>query len=1005
VSYVELHTHSSFSLLDGVSPPEALVSQAAELGMPSLALTDHNALYGAVPFVEAAKSHGIHPILGAEITLEGGYHLTLLVENAQGWRNLCALISQAQANAPKGQAALPWAALNSRTDGLIALSGCRQGPIAQALLCWDRTAAFRAARRLRELFGADRLWIELQHHLRPDDNALVGNLVSLARHMGLAYVATNNVHYARREGKHLQDVLTAIRQRTTLDAAGTRLHPNAEYYLKPRWRLLPLFKDYPDALTNTLRIAERCQFQLCYGLQDLPTFPTPGLDAIGYLTQLCHQALPWRYRDLSERVCAQLGHELAVIDRAGLANYFLIVWDVIRFARQHGIRCQGRGSAANSLVAYLLGISPIDPLAHDLVFERFLSDERPALPDIDIDFAADRRSEVLQYVYDRYGHDHAAMAATVITFQARSALRDVAAALDLPSELLQQAQQALDAADASDAPADDMLRLVADLCRQIDGLPRHLGQHSGGMIITGAPLAERLPTEPAAMPGRVVVQWDKDALETAGLIKIDILGLRMLSAIAEAQAIIAATGRPIDLDRLTFDDAAIFAMITRADTIGVFQVESRAQAQILPQLRPRTFNDLIVAISLIRPGPLQGDMVHPYLRRRQGLEPITYKHPLLKGALEETLGLVLFQEQVLKVARDLAGFTAGQGEQLRRALGAKRAGEAIERLRDAFLKGACARGVSEPIAGAVFDQLRAFGSYSFPKSHAAAFAVLVYQSAWLKYYYPAAFYCALLNNQPMGFWPPAILVRDAQRHDIEVLSVDIARSLARCRTDGRRIRLGLNYITGLGEQGAQRIVEARQAQSFTDLADFCRRTRLPRRIVEALIMAGACDGWHRPRRQLLWELGALRYREDELDLSVPGPDVELPPLTRAEAHTAEVGVLGLSTGDHIMAFYRRWLDQQGAQTSATLEGCDDGQRVKVSGHCVVHQAPPTAKGFHFLTLDDEWNLINVIVSPGVVVRDGRHLHSGRVLLVEGVVQREGEVINLIAQRVAPLVLG
>jgi error-prone DNA polymerase len=747
---VELHAHSCFSLLDGVSSPEALVAQAAELGMSALALTDHNALYGSVPFIEAAKVHGIQPILGAEITLEDGHHLTLLVENAQGWRNLCALISQAQANAPKGQAALPWAALDGRTGGLLALSGCRQGPIAAALLRWDRTTAFRAARRLLGLFGPDHFWIELQHHLRSDDNALVGNLVSLARHLGLRYVATNNVHYARREGKQLQDVLTAIRQRTTLEAAGTRLRPNAEYYLKPRWRLLPLFKDYPDALSNTLRIAERCQFQLCYGLQDLPTFPLPrGLDAIGYLRQLCHQALPWRYRDPPERVCDQLAYELAVIDRTGLANYFLIVWDLVRFARQQGIRCQGRGSAANSLVAYLLGISPIDPIAHDLVFERFLSDERPALPDIDIDFAADRREEVIQYVYARHGHEHAAMACTLITFQARSALRDVAAALDLPSELLQQAQQALDIADASGPPAGDMLRLAADLCRQIDSLPRHLGQHSGGMIITGAPLAERLPTEPAAMPGRVVVQWNKDALETAGLIKIDILGLRMLSAIAEAEQIVASLGEPIELDRLTFDDQDVYAMIAKADTIGVFQIESRAQSQMLPRLHPRSFNDLVVAISLIRPGPLQGDMVHPYLRRRQGLEPVTYKHSLLKGALEETLGVILFQEQVLKVARDLAGFSAGQGEQLRRALGAKRAPEAIERLHGAFLTGARARGVSESIAAAVFDQLRAFGNYSFPKSHAAAFAVLVYQSAWLKYYYGAAFFCALLNNQPM----------------------------------------------------------------------------------------------------------------------------------------------------------------------------------------------------------------------------------------------------------------
>ncbi|HEX5691983.1 MAG TPA: error-prone DNA polymerase, partial [Roseiflexaceae bacterium] len=511
---------------------------------------------------------------------------------------------------------------------------------------------------------------------------------------------------------------------------------------------------------------------------------------------------------------------------------------------------------------------------------------------------------------------------------------------------------------------------------------------------------------PAAMGGRMVVQWDKDALETAGLIKIDILGLRMLSAIAEAEQLVRATsGQPLDLDRLTFDDQAVYAMIGRADTIGVFQVESRAQAQILPRLRPRSFNDLIVAISLIRPGPLQGDMVHPYLRRRQGLEPVTYKHPLLKPALEETLGVILFQEQVLKVARDLAGFSAGQGEQLRRALGAKRADAAIERLRAAFVAGATARGVSDGIAAAVFEQLRAFGSYSFPKSHAAAFAVLVYQSAWLKRYHAAAFFCALLNNQPMGFWPPAILVRDAQRHGVEMLGVDVARSLPRCRTDGQRIRLGFNYITGLGHDGAERIVAARQHGPFADLADLCRRTRLARRTVEALIVAGACDGWGVARRQLLWELGTLRYQEDELELPVPGPDVELPTMTRAEAYVGEVDVLGFSVDEHIMAFYRRWLDTRRMPNSATLEGCDDGQRVRVAGQCVVHQAPPTAKGFQFLTLDDEWGMINVIVSPGVAQRFGCTLHGSRILLVEGVVQREGEVINVIAQRVEPLVVG
>src|SRR6266545_1395864 len=999
IDYVELHCHSAFSLLDGASTPEALVARAADLGMDALALTDHDALYGAVPFVTAARARGIRPIFGAELTLEDGHHLTLLVENEAGWRNLCTLISRARMRMPKGQAALPWADVQHHTTGLICLSGCRQGPVAAALLRWDRAGAFRAAKRLRELFGPERCWIELEHHLRKDDSALVDNLVSLARHLQLGYVATNNVHYARRDGQPLQDVLVAIRERSSLDAAGTALRSNSEAYLKTGGRLFPLFRAYPDALANTLRIAERCQFVLRYGLQDLPAFPTPpGKDAIGELAQLCHEGLRWRYGAPSERVCAQLNYELSVIEQAGLANYFLIVWDIVRFARTHGIRCQGRGSAANSLVAYLLAISPIDPLAHDLVFERFLSAERPALPDIDIDFAADRRTEVLEYVYQRYGHDHAAMACTLVTFRARSALRDVAHALDLPPALLGQAQQALDDAAAVGGTA----ALAAELCRQIEGLPRHLGQHSGGMVLTGAPMAQRVPIEPARMPGRVVVQWDKDALEEAGLIKIDILGLRMLSAISEAVTLIGQTSGSLpDLDRLTFDDPKVYEMIARADTIGVFQVESRAQAQVLPRLRPRCFHDLIVAISLIRPGPLQGDMVHPYLRRRQGVEKVVYAHPLLRPALEETLGVILFQEQVLKVARDLAGFTPGQGEQLRRALGSKNATTAIERLREAFLRGAEAKGVLLGVATAVFEQLRAFGSYSFPKSHAAAFAVIVYQSAWLKRYHTAALFCALLNNQPMGFWPPSVLMGDARRHGLAILPLDIEHSAARCALKAGGIRLGLSYINGLGAAPIERILAARP---FAGLADLCRRTRLPRAHVERLIAAGALDGWGE-RRQLLWELGTLRYAADELDLPIPHRMPDLPPQSRAEAFADEMAALGLSPSDHVMSFYRTWLDGERIHSSMTLETCDDGQRVRAAGLCVVHQAPPTAKGFHFLTLEDEWGMINVIVSPGLVMRDGNHLHGGRVLLVEGVAQREAEVINIIAQRVASLGVG
>jgi error-prone DNA polymerase len=992
IDYVELHCHSAFSLLDGVSPPAALIERAAYLGMDALALTDHDNLYGAVPFITTAKANGIRPILGAELTLADGHHLTLLVAEERGWRNLCTLISLGQANAPKGQAALPFELLEGHADGLICLTGCARGPVAAALRRWDRHGAFAAAKRLRDLFGGNRCWIEVQQHLQPKQGLIARSLVDLARHLGLGYVATNNVHYARRDGHRLHDLVTAIGTHTPLDAAGPLLRGNSEYYLKPGGRLLPLFSAYPEALTNTRRIAEQCAFELRYGLQDLPRFPTPpGLDGDRYLAQLCQVALPRRYGGTPERACRQLAYELRVIGGAGLANYFLIVWDIVRFARSQGIRCQGRGSAANSLAAYLLGISPIDPLAHDLVFERFLSEERPTLPDIDLDIAADRREEVIQYVFQTYGHDHAAMACTFSTFGARSAQRDVARVLELPIEQL---------ADAGDAPPGSTRALVAELCQALEGLPRHLGQHNGGMVLMRAPLAERVPIEPAAMAGRMVVQWDKDALEETGLVKVDLLGLRMLSALDEATRLIKENGGMVCLDRLTFDDPAVYAMIGQADTIGVFQVESRAQAQILPRLRPRCFDDLVVAISLIRPGPLQGNMVHPYIRRRLGVEPVRYAHPLLEGALKDTLGVILFQEQVLKVARDLAGFTPGQGEQLRRAVGSGGGTAAIAPFRETFRAGAAARGVPTRVADAVFAQLEAFGGYSFPKSHAAAFAVIVYQSAYLKRYHPAAFLTALLNNQPMGFWPPAILVRDAQRHGVRVRSLDIQSSGEHCTLDDGAARLGLNYVRGLAEDGARRIVQARAARPFADLTDCCRRTRLPRHLVEHLILAGAFDGWGQARRMLLWELGMLRYEVEELELPIPSDAVDLPPLEAEEAHELEVAMLGLSTEPHPLARWRRALAARGYVSSYDLPRAA-GRQVRVVGTLVIHQAPPTAKGFHFLTLEDEFGMINVIVQPWTAARDRQAMRGG-MLHIEGTVQQEGDVVNVLASRVTAL---
>jgi error-prone DNA polymerase len=999
--YVELHCHSAYSLLDGASTVEALVTQAAYLGMPALALTDHDALYGAVPFVEAARGVGVRPILGAELTLEDGCHLTLLVEDARGWRNLCQLITLAQHEAPKGQAALPWAALDGRGEGLLCLSGCRRGPLATALLAWERQRAFRVARHLAALFPG-RLYVELQHHLRPDDPTLVDDLHRLAGYLRLPTVATNNVHYARRDGQRLQDTLVAIRRRTPLARLGSELHPNDERYLKPNSRLAPLFRFQREALQNTLEIAERCTFQLTFGLQDLPRFPTPpGCDADGYLARLCADGLLACYGAVGDAATRQLQHELRVIAQAGLANYLLIVWDLVRFARSSGIRCQGRGSAANSLVAYLLGIGPIDPLRHSLVFERFLSSERPSLPDIDLDVDAARREELIQYLYARYGQEHVALACTFITFQARSALNEVAQALGVAPALLREAELGIErgAGLRADDPA---VRLIGELCREVHGLPRHLGQHSGGMIVTCPPLSERLPVEPTAMPSRTVVQWDKDALETAGIVKIDVLGLRALSAISEALDWMAQLGMEVpDFSRCSYDDPAVYAMLAAGDTLGIFQVESRAQSTVLPRLKPACLDDLVVAVSLIRPGPVQGQMVHPFLRRRAGDEPVSYLHPCLEPVLKSTLGVLLFQEQVLLVAEAAAGWSRGRGELLRRAL-SKDDAAAVATLRDAFVADARGCGVDHATAEQIFAQLAGFAGYSFPRSHAAAFATVVYQHAWLKRYAPATFYVSLLNHQPMGFWSPAVLVGDAKRHGVRFANVDVNGSEVRCTLEAGAIRIGLSYVNGLGEQGAERLVATRGTHSFADLRDVCRRTLLPRPIVERLILAGALDSFGQPRRTLLWDLGGLRYAADEMELDTPLPALDLAALTHWELQRQEEAVLGLSVGPHAFAALRAWLREQGLWSSKALRRGESGSRVETAGILVVRQSPPTAKGHVFLTLEDEHGLIDIILRPRIAERYRALFQAGGALRVVGMLQREGEVTSVLAWHLEPL---
>ncbi|MCA0455371.1 MAG: error-prone DNA polymerase [Chloroflexi bacterium] len=1011
--YVELHAHSYFSLLDGASSPDELVNRAQTLGMSLLALTDHDAVYGAPRFVQAAHKAGIRPILGAELTLDDYSHLTLLVKDEQGWQNLCALITAARHNAPKGEAVLSVGALEGHTGGLIALSGCRQGRIARALLKRDKAAALSAANDLLRLFGTTNFWVELQHHRLPDDNRLVAHLAALATHIGMGVAATNNVHYAAPDGHLLQDVLVCIRDNTTLDESN-KLRPNSEYYLKSGNEIEALFAAYPQAVTNTLRIAEQCTFELQYGLQELPRFPTPcSLTADTYLHQLCiKRAMQLGF---AIHTYEQIDYELRVIHNSGLSNYFLIVWDIVRYAREQGILCQGRGSAANSLVAYLLDISPINPLSHDLVFERFLSSERQVVPDIDIDFDAARREEVIQYVYQRYGLEHAAMASTFVTFRARSAIRDVGRSLGLPLDVLEHVTTSLDVHQSRNLHDSTSLKdalggqiemqtwqQIVQLAEQLDGFPRHLGIHNGGMVITEMPLAHRVPTEPATMTDRHVTQWDKEALEDIGMVKIDILGLRMLSAIAEAVSLISENSERVpDLSQLTFDDPAVYNMICTADTVGVFQVESRAQAQVLPRLNPRSFADLIICISLIRPGPVQGDMVHPYLRRRDGEEAINYLHPLLEDALKETLGVILFQEQCLKVAQSIAGFTAGQGELLRRALGAKNTGAAIDKFYNDFIAGAAAKGVETDVAETIFNRLRAFGGYSFPKSHAASFAVLVYHSAWLKCYHPAAFYTALLNNQPMGFWSPAILINDAQRHSIPIYPVDVNRSQYGCILEDKGIRLGFNYINGFGEETGKKLVEARGGAPFEHLKDFRQRVMLSRNLMENLIAAGAMDIWQQPRRNLIWQLATFQNDVKMLNLISASEAIALPVLSQAEKASMEYGITGLSTGSHPIVFYRLQLNQHGILSSLQFNQHPTGNKVCVAGLIVVHQAPPTAKGYRFITLEDEHGFINLIVKPKIYVEFRRIIRSASLLLAEGQVQRQGTVTNLIVERCMP----
>lgn len=1011
MSYVELHCHSHYSLLDGASSPAALLDRAVELGYSALALTDHDGLYGAVAFYLAARERGIRPIIGAEVTLADDSHLVLLARDRRGYANLCALLSQAGLAGSKRRPILDWDLLASRARGLIALSGCERGGLPRLLLDERPDEALEFAARCRDIFGPHGYYVELQRHRLPDDARLNYGLAMVARQLGVPIVATHNVHYATRSGHRLHDVLTAIAQRTTLEEA--RLRPNSEYYLPSAAEMEAWHHRYPQAVHITAEIAAQCQVDLDFSGERLPEFPVPpGETAYSYLHHLCQEGLRRKYRPVTPTAARQLQHELEIIQETGLAGYFMIVWDIVRFARQERILARGRGSAANSIVAYLLDITAVDPLAHNLLFERFLTRDSHTMPDIDIDFAADRREEVIQYVYRTYGQERAGMVATTITYHARSAVREVAKALGFPLDVVDRVAKLVPV--AGDVPAavrrlagesahSGPWQLLIELTREIEGTPRHLGIHSGGMILTGAPLAEIVPLERATMPGRVVVQWDKYSVEDAGLIKFDLLGLRALTAADEVvRTVRDARGLEIDLDGLPLDDPVVYDTLCRGDTVGAFQVESRAQAQMLPRLGPRRFEDIVVAVALIRPGPLQGDMVHPYLRRRRGQEAVTYYHPCLEPVLQETLGVILFQEQVLRVAMAIAGFSGAEADGLRRAMSRQRSPEEMDRWQARFLAGAVEFGLLESEATEIFAKLAAFAGYGFCKSHAAAFAQTAYHTLYLRHYYPAEYYCGLLNARP-GYWGPDVLVGDARRHGVSILPVDANLSRANCCVEGTMaVRLGLQYVHGLGEAALARIEAAQAEGPFRSLHDLYARTHLNRDQAQALIRAGALDSLGRPQRELLWELGRLRHTEGEFELEIPEGNASFPDLTLPERIAADYELLGLPAHEHVMALYRQALDRLGVAASGALGACRSGQRVRVAGAVVIRQQPPTAKGFVFLTLEDEEGLINVIVRPDIMERYREVIKTADLLLVDGAVQSEFDVVNVIAYRLASL---
>ncbi len=1061
VPYAELHCHSNFSFLDGASHPEQLVEEADRLGLEALALTDHNGFYGIVRFAEAARAVGLPTVFGTEITLTAGLqgrsarteadtqqqvstgmlpdthapdphgqHLVVLAEGPTGYARLARALSLGHLAGEKGvpQFGLLDIADAVRGHGWV-LTGCRKGSVPQALVADGPSAASRELRTLMELFGRDRVLVELWDHGHPLDSVRNDALAELAARHDVGVVATNNVHYATPAQRRLASAVAAVRARRSLDELDPWLPAASSAHLRSGGEQLRRFARYPGVVELAAEVGRAAAFDLSLVAPNLPPYPCPNgpdgnpLTEMQYLRQLVEVGGRRRYGDrpaahedlsLRARAWRTIDHELEVIEHLGFAGYFLVVWDIVEFCNRADIYCQGRGSAANSAACYALGITKADAVSLGLLFERFLSTERDGPPDIDLDIESDRREEVIQYVYERYGRHHAAQVANVITYRARSAVRDMAKALGYATGQQDAWSKQMDAwgtvATTAQTPDHDVPEAVMEMAAEIEDAPRHLGIHSGGMVICDRPVIEVCPVEWGRMGRRSVLQWDKDDCAAAGLVKFDLLGLGMLSALHYAVDLIREhRGYEVDLATIPQEDD-VYAMLCRADTVGVFQIESRAQMATLPRLKPRRFYDLVVEVALIRPGPIQGGSVHPYIRRRNGQEPITYLHPLLENSLGKTLGVPLFQEQLMQMAIDVAGFTPAEADQLRQAMGSKRSRARMEQLKQRLYEGMAERGITGDVADEIFVKMAAFANYGFPESHSVSFSYLVYSSAWIKFHEPAAFCAALLNAQPMGFWSPHSLCQDARRHGVVVRSPDLnasrsAATLEHCAESvgGVAVRLGLRSIRGIGSDVAEQIAVE---QPYTSLEDLVRRVpSLDLAQLEAMATAGAfeeCFGME--RRAALWAVGAaVQTGPDRLEGVVVGQTApRLPGMDPMETAIADLWATGVAPNGHPTQFLRTELAGRGVVTSAGLWHCEPRSKVLVAGVVTHRQRPMTAQGTTFMNLEDETGLINVVVSKGCWARYRKVARGAAALLVRGRLERAEGVINIVAEELTPL---